>query len=90
MKGGRNVHMLPFSTQALHLICFNLPLGIETVHGMEDNTRFLHCTGTSDGEGDSNLLTDMAGNCWLDWVLGETMEEWGSWQSRGSDGGGKD
>ena len=38
-----------FGTQASHLICLNLPLGIEIVHGVEVNTQLSHFT--CDGEG---------------------------------------
>ena len=52
--------MLPFDAQKTHLICLNLPLGIETVHGVEDKTQFLNFT--CDGEMGSNLLAAMDGD----------------------------
>ena len=49
MKGEINLQMPPFDTHESHLICLNLPLGIETVHGVGNNTQFSYFT--SDGEG---------------------------------------
>ena len=59
MKGGIDQQMPPFNTQESHLICLNLPLGIETVHGFENNTQFSHFT--DDGEWGGNSLEAMGG-----------------------------
>ena len=57
MKGGINLHMLPSNTQESHCVCLNLPLEIETVHRVENNTQFLHFT--DGGEGGCNSLAAM-------------------------------
>ena len=54
---------------------------METVNGVEDDTQYSNWT--SDGEGGSILLMDMAGDCWLGWVTDETMEEWGNGNETG-------
>ena len=49
MKGWRNIHMPPFSAHALHLICLNFSLGVESVHGVEDDTQYSHWTSGREG-----------------------------------------
>ena len=49
MKGGINRHKRPFNRQESHCVCLNLPLGIETVQGVENNTQFLHDTDGGEG-----------------------------------------
>ena len=60
MKGGINRHMQPFNRQESHCVCLNLPFGIKTVHGVENNTQFSHFT--NGGEGGSNSLAAIDGD----------------------------
>ena len=66
--------MSPFNRQESHCVCLNHPFGIETVHGVEDNTHVSH--DTAGGEGGRYSRAAMGGDKRIGAVRGGKMMEW--------------